>query len=228
MRGQNDRISSMSRARNKKTPVRSKDLPARERIFQAAVDLVCEGGPGAATARAICEKARITAPTLYHYYGDLYQLYDEVLQLMYVPEVLAHPGREFTDPRGMIEYMWDCCVGTAKKRPGIVELRSLLVSMERTPPSLLNFYARLELAFEQLALKSPLNFPPKTAAAMFWSAAIGTSQMIAATGHRGAPFPAGADDKLRESVLNAIIEDAPARKDARTSKAASAPSRRKR
>jgi AcrR family transcriptional regulator len=201
----------MARGKKKKSSSVRKALPARERIFRAAVDLVCRGGPGAATARAICEEAGITAPTLYHYYGDLYQLYDEVLQLMYVPEVLAFPGREFTDPRGMIEYMWECCVGTAKKQPGIVELRSLLVSMEKTPPSLLNFYARLDVAFEQLASKSPLNFPPKTAAAMFWSAAIGTSQMIAATGHRGAPFPTGADDMLRNSVLDAIINDSRAR-----------------
>jgi hypothetical protein len=128
----------------------------------------------------------------------------------------------------MIEYMWDCCVGTAKKRPGIVELRSLLVSMQKTPPSLLNFYARLEVAFEQLALKMPLNYPPKTAAAMYWSAAIGTSQMIAATGHRRAPFPTGADDKLRVSVLQAILKDAPVRKAPRTSGAASAAPRRKR
>ena len=192
-----------------RVPRKAAQTSSRERIIQAAVDLVCEGGPGAATARAICERANTTAPTLYHFFGDLYQLYDEVLQLMYVPEARAYPGREFEDPRGMIEYMWNCCVDTAKRRPGIDELKSQLVSMGKTPDSMMNFYARLQVAFEQLALREPLNFPPKTAAAMYWSAAVGAAHMITAARHNGVPYPSGTDKILYDSMLAAILAGDP-------------------
>jgi hypothetical protein len=118
----------------------------------------------------------------------------------------------------MIDYMWSCSVDTAKKRPGIVELKNQLVSMGKIPLSFSGFYARLEKAFEQLSLREPLNFPPKTAAAMFWSAAIGAALFIAASKDGGPSFPAGADERLRESVLNAIVQKSPVTKHARNSK----------
>ena len=187
----------------------------RERIFNAAVELVCTGGPAAATARAICEKSQITAPTLYHYFGDLYLLYDAVLQLMFVPEAQAHPGREHTDPPGMINYMWDCCVGTAQTNPGIVELKGQLISMGKVPHSMKHFYARLERAFEQLARDGALNFPPKVAATMFWSAAVGTANMIASGRHSGLIHPAQSVETLRSLVLGAVLKVAPHEKSTR-------------
>lgn len=47
----------------------AEDAPA-ERILAAATSLLREGGPSAMTTRAVCERARVTAPTLYHHYGD--------------------------------------------------------------------------------------------------------------------------------------------------------------
>lgn len=178
---------------------------ARARIFDAAVDLVCSGGPGAATARAICQQANITAPTLYHYFGDLYLLYNEVLELMYVPELEAHPGKEYSDPRGMIDYMWQCTVGTAFTKPGLVELKNQMVSTGKIPDCMRNFYARLERAFVQIARNEKLNFPPNVAAAMLWAAATGMATRIATAQH-GIPYPKGSAEKLKSILVASLLE----------------------
>jgi AcrR family transcriptional regulator len=179
----------------------------RDRIVRAAASLIAEGGPGAASARAICKKARITAPTLYRLFGDLDGLYSELLKLVYVPEAQAHPGREFSDPEGMIEYMWDCAVGTAIRSPGLVDLKNQLLSAGTLPESMKQFYARLEVSFEELDRRHMLKLPPKIAAAMYWAAAVGIARMIASARHGAPECSAVAAEALREAVLAATIRD---------------------
>lgn len=194
----------MTTTKEKPSKARRGTGTARERIFNAAVELVCEGGPSAATARAICQKANITAPTLYHYFGDLYLLYNEVLELMYVPEIQALPGKEYTDPRGMIDHMWQRTVGTAFTMPGLVELKNQMVASGKVPDCMMSFYARLERAFVQIAQQEKLNFAPEVAAAMLWSAATGVATRIATAQH-GVAYPKGTDEALKSILLNAIF-----------------------
>lgn len=211
----------MSRLKKSARGTQAKPLAGRERIFQATVELICEGGPGAATARAICERCKVTTPTLYHYFGDLYQLYDEVLALMFVPEASAHPGREHTDPLGMIDYMWDCCVETARKRPGLYELKLQLVSMGRVPVPMKQFYTRLVRSFEALAQQRSMTTAPHTAAAMFWAAAIGTANIVTASKHGGPAYPKGAAEAHKKLILDTVLaQSAAARKTGSKSAAA--------
>lgn len=177
----------------------------RERIFRAALALITKDGPGAASARAICAKARITAPTLYRHFADLSSLYDEVLKVMYVPEAQAHPGREYSDPEGMINYMWDCIIGTAISNPGIVDLKNQLVATGAVPESMMQFYARLEIAFEELGRRERLFYPPKVASVMYWGAAIGMARMIASARHGGPKCSPISIDGLHAAVLKATL-----------------------
>lgn len=187
------------------TPEVKAKSPVRDRIFRAAASLIAEGGPSAASARAICVKAHITAPTLYRHFGDLNGLYGELLSLMYVPEAQAHPGREFSDPLGMIEYMWDCCVGTAIRAPGLVDLKNQLAAAGNTPPSMMQFYRRLEISFEELDRRQLLKQQPRVAAAMYWAAALGIARMIASSRHGAPDCSPVAGEALREAVLEALI-----------------------
>jgi AcrR family transcriptional regulator len=198
--------TELSTAKEKPIKRRRGTSDARERIFNAAVALVCAGGPAAATARAICDKAEVTAPTLYHYFGDLNKLYNEVLELMYVPEAQAHPGKEFSDPRGMIDYMWECCVGTATTKPELIELKNQMLAGGDVPESMVKFYARLERAFIEISQHEKLNFSPEVAATMYWAAATGIATRIAAAEHN-VSYPKGAAEALKHVLLNAIFVD---------------------
>ena len=181
--------------------------PVRDRIFRAAAALIAEGGPTAASARAICHRAKVTAPTLYRHFGDLNGLYAELLTLMYVPEAKAHPGREFSDPVGMIEYMWDCCVGTAMRNPGLVDLKNQLLAAGMLPEPMKQFYARLEASFETLGAQGRLNNAPKIAAAMYWAAAVGIAVMIAAARHGAPACSVLAAETLRETLMAEILRE---------------------
>src|SRR5262245_56730024 len=51
----------------------------RRRILAVVEALLAEGGPEAASIRAICLRAGVTAPTIYHHFGDEQALIDRVV-----------------------------------------------------------------------------------------------------------------------------------------------------
>jgi AcrR family transcriptional regulator len=54
------------------------EATARDRLLLAAAEVLDESG-GTASTRAICERAGVTAPTLYHHFGSKQRLIDEVI-----------------------------------------------------------------------------------------------------------------------------------------------------
>ena len=45
-------------------------MTVRSRILEAAAGLLAQSADGDVSTRAVCDAARVTAPTLYHYFGD--------------------------------------------------------------------------------------------------------------------------------------------------------------
>lgn len=58
----------------------SKRSSTELRLLQAAAALLESGGPGAVTTRAVLEEAGVTAPTLYHHFGDKDGLLNALLE----------------------------------------------------------------------------------------------------------------------------------------------------
>lgn len=84
-------------------------MPTRDRILIAAADLLEEAGGGDVSTRAICERARVQAPALYHHFGSKDALLDEVV---------SHGFRRFlerelaveSDPVDAVRAGWDAHV----------------------------------------------------------------------------------------------------------------------
>ncbi|HEY4266839.1 MAG TPA: TetR/AcrR family transcriptional regulator [Galbitalea sp.] len=74
-----------------------KSESARDRLLAAAAKLLAEQGVSVST-RAICELAGVTAPTLYHYFGDR----DGLLQA-----VVSHGFSEYLERKKSIEVSGD-------------------------------------------------------------------------------------------------------------------------
>ena len=53
--------------------------PVRQAIRDAAIELFSEKGYAATTTREICQRAGITKPVLYYYFGSKEQLFREVV-----------------------------------------------------------------------------------------------------------------------------------------------------
>jgi AcrR family transcriptional regulator len=45
-------------------------MTVRTRILEAAADLLAQSADADASTRAVCDAAGVTAPTLYHHFGD--------------------------------------------------------------------------------------------------------------------------------------------------------------
>src|SRR5271154_2189067 len=85
----------------------------RERLLEAALRQVREeNNLASVTARSICAEAGITAPTLYHYFGDLGGLYCEVLERIFETRDYRHPSEQH-DPQAVIDYVWDALLQAA-------------------------------------------------------------------------------------------------------------------
>lgn len=134
-----------------------------ERVLDVAAALLREAGPDALTTRRICEGAGITAPTLYHHFGDK----DGLLQALAEREMKAFFARKWAmppsgDPLADLVQGWDDWIAFARSAPelvaallrggdGVVALRSgaeaiVLSRLRRLPASL------------------PLSLPAETAA----------------------------------------------------------------
>lgn len=92
-----------------------------DRIRAAALALLREGGPPALTTRAVCERAGVTAPTLYHHYGDK----EGLLRAVAESELRAFFGRKRRmqpsgDPRSDVHRGWDDWIEFAIEQPDLV------------------------------------------------------------------------------------------------------------
>jgi AcrR family transcriptional regulator len=95
--------------------------PPAERIRDAALGLLRAGGPAALTTRAVCEHAGVTAPTLYHHYGDK----DGLLRALARAELLAFFARKqrmkpSDDALQDVKRGWDDWVQFAIDQPHLV------------------------------------------------------------------------------------------------------------
>lgn len=186
-------------------PVVREKSAVRDRILKVASRLVRKHGPAGATARAICEAAGITAPTLYHYFNDLNGLYAEILVSIFVEYQADQPPDEVTEPVAMIDDIWDRLMHNAHNEAGVVDLLNRQLSNGQVPDILRGNYERLATAFEQLSKDTPMKVSSKVAAHMFWAGAQGMASLIVASRH-GVPYPKGTAEAFKASLLHGIFE----------------------
>src|SRR6202140_1048132 len=60
-------------------PARESPTSAKDRLLAAAADLLDAAGGGEVSTRAICERAGVQAPTLYHHFGNKQALLNAVI-----------------------------------------------------------------------------------------------------------------------------------------------------
>jgi len=178
-------------------------LSGRERLLAAALRQVRENNLASVTARTICKEAQITAPTLYHYFGDLPGLYCAVLERIFEIGVERHPSEQ-DEPEAAIDFVWDTLLDVAERESGVINLFNQLLASGTIPELMHVTYKRLEDAFEVISRSRSLSVDPKLAAEIYWAAALGMSTLVAATQH-GVPYPTGAAEVLRKTILDGIF-----------------------
>jgi AcrR family transcriptional regulator len=103
----------------------------REAVRQAAVELFSEKGYAAASTREICQRAGITKPVLYYYFGSKEQLYKEML----------------LDARNEARKQFLLAAGRARSAPDkLVEILAANFELTRRNPGLSLMFMRLIFA----------------------------------------------------------------------------------
>ena len=122
-------------------------LKTEDALLRAAESLLERGGPDAVTTRAVCDAAKVGAPTLYHHYGDKNGLLDALV----AKGVTAFLKRkqavaDTADAQADLVSGWQDFIGFALERPQLFRLmvqrvgdnpRILDAAMERTEARLI-------------------------------------------------------------------------------------------
>ena len=122
-------------------------LKTEDALLRAAESLLERGGPDAVTTRAVCDAAKVGAPTLYHHYGDKNGLLD-ALVAKGVKTFLKRKQAvaDTVDARADLVSGWQDFIGFALERPQLFRLmvqrvgdnpQILDAAMERTDARLI-------------------------------------------------------------------------------------------
>jgi AcrR family transcriptional regulator len=153
-------------------------VPPADRMRLCALELLRAGGPAALTTRAVCECAGVTAPTLYHHYGDKDGLLRAVAQAELLAMFARKQGMKSTGkPLKDLKRGWDDWVEFAIEQPHLV--RALQASGGTTTQALREAAEAIAAGrLAKLAMTTPLVLDAPTAARVLVAGANAVVQML--------------------------------------------------
>lgn len=164
------------------------DAPTRERLLAAAAELLTES-PDVST-RAICERAGVQAPTLYHYFGNKQGLLAAVVEDRFAKHMGDVPGG---DPVATLRESWHHHVRFGLENPNYYALTSTLMPVaERLLTDQLN----------EIARQGRLRTAPEIAAKQLTAANVGATLSLLA-GNEDTTW----SDHLRDTLISTMITD---------------------
>ncbi len=181
-------------------------VTVRERILEAAAELLDRGGPDAMSTRAVSAEAGVQAPTIYRLFRDKQGLLDAAAELRFEEYLAAKTDREhLEDPVEDLRRGWDIHTAFGLAHPAVY---AAVYGTPRTdPPSVVRRADELLLELlRPIAAAGRLRVDERTAANVVHAAGTGTTLLLISTPERERdPALSGL---VREAVLSAITTDA--------------------
>jgi AcrR family transcriptional regulator len=184
------------------------DSAPRQRIIDAALQLLAEGGQDAVSTRSVSAAAGVQPPTIYRLFGDKQGLLDAVVEqgfLNYLASKSTAPQSD--DPVEDLRRGWDTHVELGLANPALYTLIYARLRDPATSPALRAGANVLAGHIRRLAEAGRLRVPEALAAALIHAAGSGTTLTLIATpqDQRDPALSATA----REAVITAISTDQP-------------------
>jgi AcrR family transcriptional regulator len=141
-------------------------------ILNAAADILEQQGVEALTTRAVCEAARVTAPTLYYHFGDKDGLLRAVVARG-IEQFMAQKraNRRTNDALADLRRGWDGWIDFAVRRPRLFRL--MVESTRSDPTASQQAFVLMHGIVERLAAEGRLQTDVGTAARTIWAASNG-------------------------------------------------------
>lgn len=147
-------------------------MTTEDQILSAAANLLAKGGADDVTTRAVCQAAGVTAPTLYHHFGDK----DGLMRALVTQGIAKFMARkranhQTVDALADLRRGWFDWIAFALERP---KLFRLMVESTRSDPSASQeaFVIMREIV-KRLAAEGRLTTDVETAARTIWAASNG-------------------------------------------------------
>jgi AcrR family transcriptional regulator len=147
-------------------------MATEDQILSAAADLVERYGAEALTTRAVCQAAGVTAPTLYHHFGDKNGLLRAVVaQGVETFMARKRANRQTADAAADLKRGWDGWIAFALERPKLFRL--MVESTRSDPGATREAFVLMRAIIERLAADGRLTTDADTAARTIWAASSG-------------------------------------------------------
>ncbi len=150
----------------------------RRAILRAGQHLLAKGGEAALSIRELCARAGVTAPTVYHHFGDKEALVDRIVNDWFLEFDRTIAAAAPTDDpvealrRGLEQYVAYGCAQPEHYR--------LIFSRARRTPAGLAAYDRLRRHMQALAAAGRLAEPVEDATAACWASVHGVTSLVVA------------------------------------------------
>ena len=154
-------------------------LPPKTRLLRAAAELLANSAGGAVSTRQITQRAGVTAPTLYHHFGDKEGLFDAVVAAGFEEYVAGE--RDFApsgQPLEDIRRLWDNHVQFGLNQPELYLVMFGNIRPESRPAVVANAEGLVEEMLNKAAVAGQLNVPPREAARSILAANVGVTLML--------------------------------------------------
>ena len=176
---------------------------ARDRLLQAAAELMDRVGDRDVSTRAVCELAGVTAPTLYHHFGSMQGLIDAVINHGFTQYVQPPDTPGSANPVDDIRRGWDQHVRFGLDHPTFY---ALLYGRARpgTPCAITApAHAMLRDLLSRTAEQGMLTVPADAAAEQIMAANVGVTLTLISqpTGQRDMAL----SERVREAALAGVL-----------------------
>jgi AcrR family transcriptional regulator len=180
----------------------------RRAILEAAETLLATRGEEGLSIRELCARAGVTAPTVYHHFGDKAALVERVVDECFADFDRTFAGRATpNDPVEALRWSYDRYVEYGLRHPAHYRLMFQPRRAHPTPGGVAS-YDGLRRRVAAIAAVGRLGPSVEDAAAAFWAAAHGvTTLLVSGFLPRDTPILA----LVRDAMITQLTKPAPAR-----------------
>lgn len=185
------------------------ELPPKERLLNAAATLLAASDGAPVSTRQVTDLARVTAPTLYHHFGDKEGLFDAVVEAGFAEYLAGERGLPTSGrPIEDLRRHWDNHVQFGLDHPQLYLVMFGNIRPERRPSMVVDAEAFLEEVLKKAAVAGRLVVSPGQAARSILAANIGVTMMLIA--EPVAKRNLELSEMTREAVISAVATDSDA------------------
>jgi AcrR family transcriptional regulator len=178
-------------------------MDTKDRLAAVALAVIEADGVAGFSTRAVCDRARVSAPTLYHHFRDADDVISAAVSLGF-EQFLARKKAQLRTPDPVTDVMsgWDDYVDFARERPRLYAAMSARTMEGRNIAAARASRGHLEAKLQRLAEARPLGLEVPELADLIWATAHGAALLCVTAAPRAPSREAIA--ALRDAALAAL------------------------